>query len=101
MHDIVPEEEISRRSVDIGRWSLSEIQREVEYQPGATIRYLPQEPDFGSYPTTHDYVLAGLAPGDDPHRGRLGMDARQVGGGGARSAGRRPLAGRPPRPQGR
>jgi ATP-binding cassette subfamily F protein uup len=39
--------------------------------PGATIRYLPQEPDFGSHATTHDYVLAGLAPGDDPHRAQF------------------------------
>jgi ATP-binding cassette subfamily F protein uup len=29
-------------------------------QPGATIAYLPQEPDFGSFPTTLAYVEAGL-----------------------------------------
>ena len=29
-------------------------------QPGATIRYLPQEPDFAGYATTLDYVEAGL-----------------------------------------
>jgi ATP-binding cassette subfamily F protein uup len=34
-------------------------------QPGATIRYLPQEPDFASHRTTLDYVEAGLGPGDD------------------------------------
>jgi ATP-binding cassette subfamily F protein uup len=34
-------------------------------QPGATIRYLPQEPDFSGYATTLSYVEAGLAPGDD------------------------------------
>src|SRR3974390_3205102 len=34
-------------------------------QPGATIRYLPQEPDFAGYRTTLDYVEAGLGPGDD------------------------------------
>jgi len=35
-------------------------------QPGATIRYLPQEPDFGAAATVLDYVLAGLGP-NDPH----------------------------------
>jgi ATP-binding cassette subfamily F protein uup len=29
-------------------------------QPGATIRYLPQEPDFAGYATTLEYVEAGL-----------------------------------------
>jgi ABC transport system ATP-binding/permease protein len=29
-------------------------------QPGATIRYLPQEPDFSGYTTTLNYVEAGL-----------------------------------------
>jgi ABC transport system ATP-binding/permease protein len=29
-------------------------------QPGATIRYLPQEPDFDGYATTLEYVEAGL-----------------------------------------
>ena len=42
--------------------------------PGATIRYLPQEPDFGDAATTFDYVMAGLAPGDDPHRARSYLD---------------------------
>src|ERR1700761_6898295 len=37
-------------------------------QPGATIRYLPQEPDFGAHATTFAYVEAGLAPGDDHHQ---------------------------------
>ncbi|MBV9629906.1 MAG: ATP-binding cassette domain-containing protein [Xanthobacteraceae bacterium] len=39
-------------------------------QPGTTIRYLPQEPDFSGATTTLDYVEAGLAPGDDPHPAR-------------------------------
>ena len=34
-------------------------------QPGATIRYLPQEPDFSDHATTLAYVEAGLGPGDD------------------------------------
>ena len=47
-------------------------------QPGATIRYLPQEPSLAGYATTRDYVEAGLAPGDDPDRafyllGNLGL----------------------------
>ena len=37
-------------------------------QPGATIRYLPQEPDLSGYATTRAYVEAGLGPGDDPNR---------------------------------
>ena len=48
-------------------------------QPGATIRYLPQEPDLAGYATVLSYVEAGLAPGDDPYRahvllGALSMD---------------------------
>jgi ATP-binding cassette subfamily F protein uup len=34
-------------------------------QPGATVRYLPQEPDFSGVSTTLAYVEAGLNPGDD------------------------------------
>jgi ABC transport system ATP-binding/permease protein len=37
---------------------------------GATIRYLPQEPDLSGFATTLAFVEAGLAPGDDPHRAR-------------------------------
>jgi ATP-binding cassette subfamily F protein uup len=39
-------------------------------QPGATVRYLPQEPDLSGHGTVLAYVEAGLAPGDDPHRAR-------------------------------
>jgi ATP-binding cassette subfamily F protein uup len=39
-------------------------------QPGATIRYLPQEPDFDDHATTLAYVEAGLGPGDDRHAAR-------------------------------
>jgi len=47
-------------------------------QPGATIQYLPQEPDFSGFVDTHAYVEAGLGPGDDPNRayyllGQLGL----------------------------
>ncbi len=37
-------------------------------QPGTTLRYLPQEPDLSGHADVMAYVLAGLAPGDDPHR---------------------------------
>ncbi|WP_315832186.1 ABC-F family ATP-binding cassette domain-containing protein [Bradyrhizobium prioriisuperbiae] len=37
-------------------------------QPGATIRYLPQEPDFSGMATTLAYVEAGLGPGDDHYQ---------------------------------
>jgi ATP-binding cassette subfamily F protein uup len=48
-------------------------------QPGATIRYLPQEPDFSGHATTLAYVEAGLGPGDDHYQARylveqLGLD---------------------------
>ncbi|MFL5181320.1 MAG: ABC-F family ATP-binding cassette domain-containing protein, partial [Microvirga sp.] len=43
-------------------------------QPGATIRYLPQEPDLSGHATTLAYVEAGLGPGDDPHRARYVLD---------------------------
>jgi ATP-binding cassette subfamily F protein uup len=39
-------------------------------QPGATLRYLPQEPDLSGYPNTLSYVEAALGPGDDPYRAR-------------------------------
>jgi ATP-binding cassette subfamily F protein uup len=37
-------------------------------QPGVTVRYLSQEPDFLGFATVRAFVEAGLAPGDDPHR---------------------------------
>jgi ATP-binding cassette subfamily F protein uup len=37
-------------------------------QPGATVRYLPQEPDFSGMATTLAYVEAGLGPGDDAYQ---------------------------------
>src|ERR1700753_3798841 len=37
-------------------------------QPGATVRYLAQEPDMSGYATTRDYVEAGLNPHEDPNR---------------------------------
>jgi ATP-binding cassette subfamily F protein uup len=42
----------------------------VFVQPGALVRYLPQEPDFSSSASTLAYVEAGLRPGDDPHAAR-------------------------------
>ena len=44
---------------------------EVFRQPDATIRYLPQEPDFTGYETVYDYVEAGLAPGDEPYKAQM------------------------------
>ena len=51
-------------------------------QPGATVRYLPQEPDFLGFETVLAYVEAGLAEGDDPYRARylleeLGMTGEE------------------------
>src|SRR5690606_6882961 len=39
-------------------------------QPGASVRYLPQEPDFGDAETVLAYVESGLGPHDDPHEAR-------------------------------
>jgi len=64
-------------------------------QPGATIRYLPQEPDFAGFMTTLGYVEAGLGPGDDRYQARYVLeqlclrgdeDPAQVSGGEARRA---------------
>jgi ABC transport system ATP-binding/permease protein len=64
-------------------------------QPGATIRYLPQEPDFSGHATTLAYVQSGMAPGDDPYAARylleqLGLrgdqDPANLSGGEARRA---------------
>src|SRR5579883_1967791 len=44
-------------------------------QPGATIRYLPQEPDISGHATTGAYVEEGLGPGDDPHQARFLLEA--------------------------
>jgi ATP-binding cassette subfamily F protein uup len=41
---------------------------EVFRHPSATIRYLEQAPDFGSYETVQAYAESGLGPGDDPYR---------------------------------
>src|SRR6201996_2168064 len=74
-------------------------------QPGATIRYLPQEPNLSGYATTRDYVEAGLQPGDDPNRafyllGNLGLSGMETpatlsGGEARRAALARVLAPRP------
>jgi ATP-binding cassette subfamily F protein uup len=39
-------------------------------QPGAAVRYLPQEPDLSAFDTTLAYVESGLGPADDPHPAR-------------------------------
>jgi len=64
-------------------------------QPGASIRYLPQEPDFAGHATTLSYVEAGLGASDDAHQARymlqqLGLtgeeDPAHLSGGEARRA---------------
>ncbi|HUE64443.1 MAG TPA: ATP-binding cassette domain-containing protein [Rhizomicrobium sp.] len=74
-------------------------------QPGATIRYLPQEPDLSGFATTRDYVEAGLGPHEDPNRafyllGNLGLSGNErpaalSGGEARRAALARTLAPRP------
>ncbi len=46
----------------------------VFVQPGALVRYLPQEPNFSGFPTTLAYVEAGLAASDDPHVARAMLE---------------------------
>ncbi|HEX3505709.1 MAG TPA: ABC-F family ATP-binding cassette domain-containing protein [Xanthobacteraceae bacterium] len=67
----------------------------VFVQPGAVIRYLPQEPDFDGFATTLAYAEAGLRPDANPHAARylleqLGLTGRedpaQLSGGEARRA---------------
>src|SRR5262245_57181362 len=64
-------------------------------QPGASVRYLPQEPDFAGFATTLSYVEAGLGASDDAHQARymlqqLGLtgdeDPAHLSGGEARRA---------------
>ena len=64
-------------------------------EPGATVRYLAQEPDFGDAKTTLAYVEAGLGPTDDHYAARylveqLGLtgeeDPAHLSGGEARRA---------------
>ncbi|WP_306143349.1 ATP-binding cassette domain-containing protein [Roseibium sp. MMSF_3412] len=65
------------------------------FQPGRTVRYLPQDPDLSAYASTLDYVNEGLTEGDDPYRGAyllevLGLsgneDPNSLSGGEARRA---------------
>jgi len=65
------------------------------FQPGRTVRYLPQDPDLSAYASTLDYVNEGLTDGDDPYRGAyllevLGLsgkeDPQSLSGGEARRA---------------
>src|SRR6266849_4920406 len=43
-------------------------------KPDATIRYLPQEPDFSGFARVSDYVEAGLGPNDDHNAPRYLME---------------------------
>lgn len=64
-------------------------------QPGATVRYLPQEPDLTGFATTLAYVEDGLGASDNPYRAQylleqLGLtgkeDPKSLSGGEARRA---------------
>jgi ABC transport system ATP-binding/permease protein len=44
-------------------------------QPGATIRYLAQEPDLSGFATTLEYVEAGMQAGDDHYRSTYLLNA--------------------------
>jgi ABC transport system ATP-binding/permease protein len=74
-------------------------------QPGVSLRYLAQEPDFSGFKTVMEYVEAGLGPLDDPYLARLLLEglgltgeedpARLSGGEGRRAALVRALAPQP------
>src|ERR1700759_2868949 len=46
----------------------------VFVQPGAVVRYLPQEPDFSGFSSTLAYVEAGLRASDDSHAARYFLE---------------------------
>jgi len=50
-------------------------------QPGASVRYLPQEPDFSGFATTLDYVEAGLGPAGDHYQARYFLEQLGLTGG--------------------
>ncbi|KQO73266.1 ATP-binding cassette domain-containing protein [Methylobacterium sp. Leaf88] len=55
---------------------LVEPDRGVRFvQPGTTIRYLAQEPDFSGFETTLDFVESGLTHGDDAYRARYLLES--------------------------
>jgi len=54
----------------IAAGSLEPDRGERVARTGATIRYLPQEPDLSGFASVSDFVDAGLAPGDDANRAR-------------------------------
>lgn len=47
----------------------------VFLQPGATLRYLPQEPDLSTHATTSEYVLAQIAESENSWRAAAMLDA--------------------------
>ena len=75
------------------------------FQPDASVRYLPQEPDLSGFETTLAFAQAGLGPTDDPYKARylleeLGLTgeeepARLSGGEARRAALARVLAAEP------
>ncbi|MEE2997382.1 MAG: ATP-binding cassette domain-containing protein [Pseudomonadota bacterium] len=50
-------------------------------QPGATLRYLPQEPELSGFDTIADYVQSGLETGDNPKRASILLDRLGLSGG--------------------
>ena len=53
------------------------------FQPGATVRYLPQEPDLSGFDTTLAYVEDGLEGADEPFRAlylleQLGLTGKEA-----------------------
>ncbi len=49
-------------------------------QPGASVRYLAQEPDLAGHATTLAYVESGLGPTDDRHQARYLLQQLGLGG---------------------
>ena len=70
----------SRRCCRIAAGLIEPDRGERFMQPGASVRYLPQEPDLAGYATTLAYVEAGLGPTDDPHQARYLLQQLGLGG---------------------
>ncbi|WP_288584357.1 ABC-F family ATP-binding cassette domain-containing protein [uncultured Methylobacterium sp.] len=55
---------------------LVEADKGVRFlQPGTTVRYLAQEPDFSGHDTTLSFVEAGMGPGDELYRARYLLES--------------------------
>lgn len=62
----------------IAAGAIEADQGERFIHPGATIRYLPQEPDFSGYETARDYIATGLDDMADAYTVDIVSDALKI-----------------------